>query len=233
MTGKLTRYQVATFLAILFHAIGIAGILFGYFGDRDFFVRSTPFNLLLMFGLLVWTQQEKNISFFIFMAACFAVGIAVEIIGVNTSLLFGDYSYGKVLGPQIRNVPWLIGVNWFIIIYCSGVSVFSLLMRIISRNPVTEEATPKSLKALSVVVDGATLAVFFDWLMEPVAVKLAYWKWLGEGSIPFFNYVCWFFVSILLLLLFHLLKFEKRNKFAVNLLLIQLMFFLILRTFLN
>ena len=40
------------------------------------------------------------------------------------------------------------------------------------------------MKALSVIIDGATLAVFFDWLMEPVAVKLGYWTWNGDGIDP-------------------------------------------------
>ncbi len=35
-----------------------------------------------------------------------------EIIGVNSALLFGDYSYGSVLGLKIGGVPVLIGVTW-------------------------------------------------------------------------------------------------------------------------
>jgi len=68
--------------------------------------------------------------------------------------------------------------------------------------------------------------------MEPVAIKLGYWKWLGNGAIPMLNYISWFGVSAVLMLVFRLLSFEKTNQFAVNLLLIQFMFFLILRTIL-
>lgn len=88
------------------------------------------------------------------------------------------------------------------------------------------------IKAMSIIIDGATLAVMFDWLMEPVAVKLGYWQWLGNGEIPFYNYICWFVISVLLLIVFQFSQFPKQNKFAVNLLLIQAMFFLLLRTFL-
>ena len=228
MNISFSKYQIATALAVLFHIIGITGILFF---DKDFFIQSTPFNLLLMFSLLVWTQQKPNIYFSIFLLSCFLVGVVVEMIGVNTSALFGNYHYGDVLGPKLNNVPLIIGVNWFIIIYCCGISVHTLLMSIMNRVPATGGATPQALKALSIIVDGATLAVFFDWLMEPVAVKLNYWQWNGDESIPLYNYICWFIVSILLLAVFHFCKFEKQNKFAVNLLLIQLMFFLILRTF--
>ncbi len=230
MTKTINKYQVATAIAILFHTIGLTGILFF---NRDFFIQTTPFNLLLMFVLLVWTQFERNTWFWIFLAACVVIGISVEIIGVNTGLLFGNYQYGAALGIKLKNVPLLIGVNWFIIMYCCGVAVHTLLMKIINGLPADAAPRSKNLKALSVIVDGATLAVLFDWLMEPVAVKLNYWIWNGNGTIPFYNYVCWFLVSILLLLVFHFGKFEKQNKFAVNLLLIQVMFFLILRTFLN
>ena len=230
MKDRFSKSQAATALAILFHAIGITGLLFF---DKKFFLQSTPVNLLLMFMLLLWTQKEKNKYFFLFLAACFCVGIAVEIIGINTGILFGDYTYGNVLGYKVQKVPLLIGLNWFITIYCSGISIHTLLMKAINRISADTGKNPMALKALSVIIDGATLAVFFDWLMEPVAVKLGYWSWNGDGSIPLFNYFCWFLVSILLLTLFHFTKFNKQNKFAVNLLLIQLMFFLILRTFLN
>ena len=186
-----------------------------------------------MLVLLLWTQKEKNKYYFLFLLACFSIGIIVEMIGVYTRIFFGDYTYGNVLGPKVQEVPLMIGVNWFIIIYCSGISIHTFLMMAINRISADTGKNPMVLKALSVIIDGATLAVFFDWLMEPVAVKLGYWTWNGDGSIPFFNYVCWFLVSILLLTLFHFAKFNKQNKFAVNLLLIQLMFFLILRTFLN
>jgi putative membrane protein len=220
---------VATAIAILFHTIGLIGILFF---NSDNFSKTTPINLLLMAVLLVYTQAEKNAHFFLFLAACFFIGLGVEIAGTSTGWLFGDYSYGDVLGPGIYSVPFIIGINWFIIIYCCGVTIQSLLTRLSNRLSEQSGLPPKSIQALSVVVDGATLAVLLDWLIEPVAVKLGYWTWLHDGEIPIYNYLCWFIVSMVLLIIFKQLKFEKENKFAVNLLLIQAMFFLLLRTFL-
>ena len=184
-----------------------------------------------MFGLLVWTQREKNLFFWLFVLVTFAVGIVVEMIGVNTQLLFGDYSYGKVLGYQVNNVPVIIGINWFLIIYCCGITVQTILMKAITKVATETSTPPMVLKALSVIVDGATLAVFIDWIMESVAVQLGYWKW--NGDIPVYNYICWFVVAIAMLAVFHFLKFNKQNKFAVHLLMIQVLFFLLLRTFLN
>ncbi|MEO6489404.1 MAG: carotenoid biosynthesis protein [Ferruginibacter sp.] len=225
----VSKYQAATFIAILFHAIGIGGILFF---DSEWVIRSTPINLLIMFILLIWTQPGKNKNFWLFFLTCFSIGLGAEITGVNTGFLFGDYKYGNVLGQQIKNVPLIIGLNWFIIIYCCGISIHMLLAKL--TNPGSLAAMPgsKILKALSVIIDGAMLAALFDWLMEPVAVKLNYWNW-NTAAIPWFNYFCWFIISSLLLTVFQICKFEKKNKFAVNLLLVQLMFFMILRTFLT
>ena len=223
----LSRHQIATAIAVLFHAIGLIGIL--YF-DKQFFINTTALNLLLMFALIIYTQEKKNLHFYIFIFIAIAVGISVELIGTQTGLLFGNYEYGKALGPAIKNVPWVIGINWFMIIYCCGISMKILLQKITTTIDADINTRRPILKTLSVIIDGATLAVVFDWLMEPVAIQLGYWKW--SGDIPVFNYACWFLVSLILLLIFHVLKFDKTNKFAVDLLLIQAMFFLLLRTFL-
>lgn len=188
--------------------------------------------MLLSFSLLLWTQEQKNKAFWIFAAACIIIGIGVEIIGVNTGVLFGSYSYGSALGIKLAEVPLLIGINWFIIVYCCAVSVHSLLQRIIRPAASAGVGASRPLKALAVITDGATLAVLFDWLMEPVAVKLNFWHW-QNNSIPVYNYVCWFVISALLLLIFNACRFHRPNKFAVHLLLIQIMFFLVLRTFLQ
>jgi putative membrane protein len=227
---RCSKYQAATAIAVLFHLIGITGILFF---NRNFFVQATPLNLLLMLALLVWTQKEKNLSFFVFMVLVLIVGTSAEMIGVNTGNLFGNYRYGNVLGPGIMNVPLVIGVNWFIIIYCCGSCIHVLMRKIIGSIAVEPLKKPATIKALSVVFDGATLAVFFDWVMEPVAIKLGFWHWAADGTVPLFNYLSWLVLSMLLLVLFHFGNFNKENKFAVNLLLVQAMFFLLLRTLLD
>lgn len=228
--NSFSKYQLATAITVLFHGIGLAGMLWF---NEDYFIRATGFNLLLSFGLLLWTQHKISGPFLGFFIIVFLSGIAVEVVGVNTGALFGDYQYGTVLGWKFRNVPLIIGVNWFVIIYCCGISIHTLLMKAIRSIALDTGKKPMTLKALSVIIDGATLAVFFDWLMEPVAVKLGYWKWAGTGAVPFYNYLSWFVVSVVLLTVFHFCNFDKQNKFAVNLLLVQGMFFLLLRTFLK
>lgn len=230
MIHRFNKYQVATFIAALFHIIGFFGILYEHQG---FFVKATVFNLLLSFLLLIWTQKDRNNWFILFFLATFFVGFGVEVVGVNTTVLFGEYKYGNILGPEILHVPVIIGINWFVIIYCCGISMHTLLVRAINRMTENTGKKPLTLKSLSVIIDGATIAVFFDWVMEPVAIKLGFWQWRVGGAVPGYNYFCWLLVSMALLAIFHFCKFNKQNNFAVNLLLIQLMFFLLLRTLLK
>ena len=92
-------------------------------------------------------------------------------------------------------------------------------------------AMPAWVAAASLVIDGALLATLFDWLMEPVAMKLGFWHWTKEAP-PFYNYTCWFIISLLLLIMFRRFSFPKANQFAVHLFIIQVLFFLALRTYL-
>ncbi len=222
--GKFNRLQLATAVAILFHVIGLIGILWF---NHDFFIRTTVFNLLLMFALLLYTEQKINSRWMLFFLLCFLGGIIAELIGVHTAKLFGEYRYGDVLGLKIRDVPLMIGINWFIVMLGSGRLVGSL-----SENFRTFREAPKWVRILALSIDAACIAVVFDWIMEPVAIKLGFWQWGNDGSIPFYNYVCWFLVSLLLQVFYQGLMGETRNKFALHLLMIQAMFFLILRSLL-
>lgn len=220
---------IALCIAVIFHAVGLTGMLFF---DTTYFAALTPFNLLLSAVLLIWTHEDKNPYFLLFILVCFTVGFAAEYMGVNHKLLFGEYAYGQPLGLQWKNIPLIIGINWFIIMYCCGMGVQQVLNNIWNRLKDADMPHRENVGFWAIVLDGALLATFFDWVMEPVAVKLGFWDWLGDGSIPFKNYWSWFLVSAVLLLLFRLLPFKKNNQFALHLLLIQLLFFLLLRTFL-
>jgi bisanhydrobacterioruberin hydratase len=223
------KVHIASAIAIFFHAIGFVGMFF----YKEFFIATTPLNLLLMFGLILYTQTKINIQLIIFFIVCFAVGIYVEVVGTSTGLLFGNYSYSKNLGPAFKNVPLVIGINWCIIMYCCGAAVHVIFAKLSAKvKEITGSETSSILQTFSVVTDAALLAVFFDFVLEPAAIKLGYWQWLDDGSVPAYNYMCWFIISVVLQLVFSLLKFDKQNKFAVHLLMIMSLFFLLIRTFL-
>jgi len=226
---KLSKQNIATFLAILFHVSGLIGILFTPY--KDWFIRNTPLNLCLMVALLVWNQPKINTSFFLFAMIAFITGMGTEMIGVQTGRLFGDYQYGTVLGPKFNGVPWLIGLNWFTILFCSGSVMIQMQQWFRKKFEKEGSEMPSAITAASLIIDGALLAVFFDWVMEPVAMKLGFWQWTNS-EIPFYNYLCWFIISALLLIVYRWCSFTRPNNFAVHLLIIQLLFFLALRTYL-
>jgi len=227
--ARKNKNNIALFLAILFHISGAMGILFTPY--KDWFIRYTPLTLLLMAALLIFTQEQKNKSFWLFAIICFFTGLATEMIGVNTAFLFGNYAYGTVMGYKLNGVPLLIGLNWFVIIFCSGNSMYQLLTWIEKKYASAGIQLSSRIKTASLIFDSALLATFFDYIMEPVAVKLGFWQW-HNNQLPFYNYFCWFMTGTLLLFLFNRMPFNKHNHFAVHLFIIQLLFFLALRLYL-
>jgi putative membrane protein len=225
---NITKTHIALITALLFHVCGFIGIVFSPY--KNWFIQNTSFTLVLMAILLVWVQDQKNKFFWLFFLVCFIGGMCSEIIGVHTGLLFGQYHYGDVLGIQLFKVPVLIGINWFVIVFCSGSIMYQLQQWTLQK---FDEAAmiSTSFQKLSFVFDSAVLATFFDYIMEPVAVKLQFWYW-KDGNIPVLNFVCWFLISGLLLLLFQHWSFNKKNPFAVHLIIIQLLFFIALRIYL-
>lgn len=229
MNKKNLLDNIALFIALLFHAAGAIGILFTPY--KNWFIQNTPVNLLVMSALLIITQKQKNIYFFIFLIVACMVGFVIEYTGTNTALIFGHYTYENMLGIKLFGVPLIIGVNWFIVIYCTGIATQLYENKMLKRISGKGMSINTNVQKISFVIDAAVLAVFFDWVLEPVAGKLGFWQWEG-GVIPFYNYVCWLIISALLLSLFQLLPFKKQNIFAVHLFIIQVLFFLVLRTFL-
>ncbi len=225
---KFSKHNIAISIALLFHISGTIGILFTPY--KNWFIQNTPINLCLMAALLFYTQIKINKAFIAFVCVSFTVGMVTEIIGVNTGYLFGNYWYTNTMGFKIFNVPLLIGVQWFVTIFCCGIAVNQLHDWLQKKYEIQGLMISPTIQFLSLIIDGALLATFFDFIMEPIAIHLNYWQW-QNNAIPFYNYVCWFIISLLLLVAFRFLPFNKHNQFAIHLLIIQSLFFLILRNF--
>ena len=220
------KKHIPLFVALLFHISGLIGILCTPY--KVFFVDSTPVVLLTMFLLLSSTEKKVAQDYFIFFVISFIIGLTTEIIGVNTGLLFGDYQYGSVLGPKLFGVPLLIGLNWFIIVFCSG-SVCSQGLNFLQKK--FDVNVSSSVFKIGVVIGGAAIATCFDIILEPAAVKLQFWSW-ENGHIPLFNYICWFSISVILLSVKMYFSKLIAQPFSIALLSIQAVFFLVLNLFL-
>jgi len=134
----------------------------------------------------------------------------LEVAGVKTGYIFGNFYYGDVLGLKLFDVPLVIGFNWSIIIL-GAIGIASRIHK----------------SALQIALLTGTFAVLFDIMLEPVAIKLGYWTWSG-GFIPLQNYYAWFAISFFASLFGSKLKLELENSFFIYYFLIQFTYFILL-----
>lgn len=193
----------------ILYTVGITGILGQLHPD---FIRLTPLNLLITLGLVLWHHPRWKQTTLLFILLTYLVGFGAELFGVQTGLLFGDYTYGEVLGWKVWGTPLMIGVNWVIVSYGAGVTVNRLA---------------GSLHWLTKALLAAALMVGLDLLIEPVAVEYGFWTWAGD-QIPLRNYLGWFLVAFPLQAFFMYHLGEVRNKVGVALFIWQIIFFTIL-----
>jgi putative membrane protein len=207
---KDIKLFVSTIILVIIHIAGVIGI---HSPLKDLFLMLTPFNLIMCITLLFINHQSFNKLLFIFCFITFIISFFIEVVGVRTGVIFGNYTYGGTLGLKVLNVPIIIGANWMMLTYCVGVIC----------NKINTSVLLKSLL-------GSSLLVMFDFVLEPVAIKYNYWNW-NAIVVPFQNYVGWFVVSFLFLLFFNMLNFTKNNRLAQSLFIIQFIFFILLGLF--
>ena len=163
--------------------------------------------VLYLSAFVMLLASRNKTDFIMFMVIAFVVGFGAEAIGVNTGYLFGDYSYGTNLGPKLLGVSIVIGINWGVLALASA----SIINRFV-----------KSISLKIILSSFLMLAV--DLLMEPVAIESGFWSWRG-GSIPLYNYICWFLVALFLQWVLFKLKKSETNKVYDTLLILIVLFF--------
>ncbi|MFD2785732.1 carotenoid biosynthesis protein [Hymenobacter rubripertinctus] len=199
------RLRWAQGVLLLFHVTGFAGLAFSK--DPSFFLRFMPVTMLLTLGLLLAFQPQRTAAFWSFCVVTMLAGFFVEVVGIRTNLLFGQYAYGSALGVKWLGVPLLIGVNWLIVTYTTGILARYLPL-------------PNFVRALV----AAVLMVGLDICIEPVAIRYDFWHWQYD-VIPLLNFKGWFAVSLILQVYFNRVEFSKRNPLAPFVYLVQLLFF--------
>ncbi|MFT6828084.1 MAG: putative membrane protein [Roseivirga sp.] len=211
LSTGLRNQRLATAFLIATHLAGAIGLILE--PTRALFQTLTPLNLLMTAGVIFHFEKEKTPQYFIFIIATFLIGFFAEALGVKTGMIFGDYTYGNTLGYKIFNVPLSIGLNWAILIYISGI--------------VSNQLSENFWLRISI---GAAIMVLLDFLIEPAAINFDFWTW-NSPNIPIQNYAGWFVLSFLIHSLFQKLNFGKRNPLALQLLIIQFIFFAVLNLF--
>jgi len=188
--------------------VTISGLIGIYLGHLDWFISKTPLNLILGATLLYWNFPPKNgLRSWMIWLIVYSIGMTVELIGVNTSLLFGNYHYGENLGIKIMGVPLLIGINWVVLIFLTAI----LAKRYISNKWLA-------------ILTGSILMVGLDFFIEPIAPIFDFWHW-AEGYAPLRNFTDWFIVSFILQMIVRNDLTEESNSFPLHHLASQFVFF--------
>ncbi|MBY0424602.1 MAG: carotenoid biosynthesis protein [Cytophagales bacterium] len=208
MERKNNTYRVSLIVLLVTYAVGILGFQLDYF--RELFLFLTPFHLLLTAFLLIVNSPDKGIKIWVYFTISGILGYLVEVLGVKTGLIFGNYAYGPTLGLKLFDVPLMIGVNWFLLTYSIGM--------------VTQKIVGGHWFS---IIFGSVVLVSLDYFIEPVAIRFAFWSW-DAGDVPLHNYIGWFGTSLVLMAIFRQFKFSTINPLAIYILVAQILFFALL-----
>ncbi len=207
--------KTAIWILTVLYTVGTAGFLLKIHPD---FPRLTPVNLLISLSIALIFHPNWSIKFVLWCLTAIVASFIVEVVGVSTGELFGNYTYGATLGFKIFETPLSISINWLLTAYASAALV----------SLATKDTTHWSIKSLL----AAAIMVSFDSFIEPVAPKIDMWTW-ANGVVPFKNYVGWLLTALPLQILFFTIVKSVKNKVAVAVLILQFAFFILLNAFLN
>lgn len=157
----------------------------------SYVLRLTPVFLaaIAAISIIVWDAAPRvKAALALFIVA---LGFILEIIGVHTGVLFGDYTYGSALGFRLWGVPITIGLTWLLVTL-----------------PAWQIVQYGKLNIYQKFMLAGLLVVMFDLILEQFAVAYGLWAWKG-GEIPLYNYVCWFGISLLIFAIYN--KFTKKS----------------------
>lgn len=191
---------IAAFLLFILLSVGVAG----HRVMPEMMQILTPFFLWGMGLSIFWLSFVSSEStgkgrqfrrrLLLWMLITYVITFSLEVAGTLTGIIFGSYTYGRVLGVSFLSVPLVIGFNWVCIVFG--------IVRCFDKFP-----------SWIAVMCTAVLTTAFDWIMEPVAMALGYWTWENH-HIPIQNYVAWFGISAVSAALYRLLDIKIASRIS-------------------
>jgi putative membrane protein len=199
--------KLTLFILLIFYSVGIFIHLNSYF--TSYLKILTPL-FLLFSSMLVFFEDKPSKKFLLWFVLSYTFTTIVEILGVKTGKIFGQYEYNENLGTKIFDVPLIIGLNWVILIMAAIGFVNLIKTSIFIRSFLA-----------------GLIMVIFDVILEIAAPEFNYWSF-QNGNPPFQNYFSWFAISFILSLVFFSLRIIRSSLIARFNLLFQFFFFLII-----
>jgi putative membrane protein len=202
---KNLKLKISIAIIFAFYISGIIGILSN--SQTIDFLSLTPLNLLVSLFVLLYNHQNGTPKQWLVFFIVAVLGYFVEVVGVNTGIIFGEYTYQTTLGWKVLETPVMIAVNWLILTYA-----------------VVYTLGKKIKNTLYLALLSAVVLVILDFLIEPVAIQYNFWIWASD-TVPVENYIAWFVVSFGLCYLMAHDKEKAKNDLAPYLLILQFVFF--------
>lgn len=178
--------------------IALVGIRSAYGEATYLFVLSSIAIFAFCFVSAIHLMGVKPASIFAGMA--FIVGWAAEQIGTTTGIIFGAYEYPPVLGPRILDVPFVIPLMWFALVYIGHV----MANLIVWQAPVDHRRLWPEMIGLALLTGFIVTA--YDLAADPYMVHVAdAWRMTEGGSyfgVPPHGFVGWVATSFVISLTF-------------------------------
>lgn len=116
--------------------------------------------------------------------------VIIETIGLITSIPYGSFTYGEKLGFKLFQLtPWTVFFAWTPLV----ISSFTVIKKL-------------GLSLVWTIVLSSCLLVAIDLVLDPVAVKLGFWRYSNPGlyfEVPLSNYLGWMFSGIIGMVVAH------------------------------
>jgi bisanhydrobacterioruberin hydratase len=197
---------------MFFYLAGVAGIILPH--TRNWFINLIPAVLLLSAALLIlFHRGGRFYRLFFASLIVYILGYAIEVAGVSTGLIFGQYRYGGGLGFRAFGTPLIIGLNWLMLVYMTS--------------SVTEKY---NIRGFPAVISASLIMLVYDVILEQAAPVMDMWYWAG-GVVPLRNYTAWFLLAVGFHSIFKAFNVKARNPLAEVILFSQFVFFMALSVY--
>ncbi|MCA1031007.1 carotenoid biosynthesis protein [Bacillus timonensis] len=193
--------KVIYYLFLVWYTIGIILLSFNLLPPSLEWANFVYFVIIGLLTVIYFTHLFSILKGIAISLVIFFFSISVELIGVKTGLLFGNYYYTDQFGPLVFGVPVAIGLAWLMVIGSSYAVTYTIL------------GTKKTV--FSIIV-ASLLAVLMDAIIDPVAFVIKqYWIWEATSfyyNIPMKNFLTWFVVATLLHLFISTMSHSNQSR---------------------
>lgn len=167
--------------------------------------------LFTVFGLLHAIYMLGFRRALAFFGVCVVLSWLAEQVSILTGIA-GDYYYTGVLGPKLGDVPYVIPLTWFLMMYPSYV----IANLAVTRRAAFERCSVPFCIWLSALT--AVVMTAWDLALDPYMTQVVgAWVWVGCEACPYFgvpysNYYSWVVTTFLIVLVYRLV--ERRLPLA-------------------